>query len=130
MFPVLIVIVTVWGMLVDPRRVRATGYTELSDELAIVRWFLRALLERCEMKRNLVLCQAVMLISAVGFLIASLNWKSVSGSLLKPGEASAEYVLEVLKVTERSLGYCLVSVGLLIGVVLLSWVHSWKQMSD
>ncbi len=36
-FPVLIVIVTAWGMLVDPRRVRATGYAELPDELVIAK---------------------------------------------------------------------------------------------
>ncbi len=36
-FPVLIAVVMVWDMALDPRRVRATGYAELADELVIAK---------------------------------------------------------------------------------------------
>ncbi|MFT3943685.1 MAG: PH domain-containing protein [Ancrocorticia sp.] len=36
-FPVLIAAVTAWDMVMDPRRVRATGYAELTDELVIAK---------------------------------------------------------------------------------------------
>ena len=80
------------------------------------------------MKRVLAFSQAIMFIAAIAFLVAAMNWKNASGDFLKVGESDTDFLLETLKMTDRSLGYCLFAVVCLAVALLLSWIGT-KQRS-
>lgn len=82
------------------------------------------------MKEFLAGCRVVSFVAAIGFLVAALNWKNTSGAFLDGDMEGADPALEILRMTDRSLGYCLLSVGLLMVALGISWYEQWTARSD